>query len=76
MINLMERSMSELSKAVIERDDMLTSEPGSSPFLCNFCEDIKISTTSDFDMQAEIDVCSRCMRIDRSTRFSDFLLVQ
>jgi hypothetical protein len=76
MFNLLEPSMSELSKAVEEREDMLSSTSGNSPFLCNFCEDIKISSDSEFDMQAEIDVCSRCVRIDRSVRFADFLLVQ
>ncbi len=48
-----------------------------SPFLCSFCDDIKISGTGDeFDMQAELDVCQRCVKIDRSLRFADFLLIQ
>ena len=68
--------MSDLSNAVTERDDMLSTTSGNSPFLCNFCEDIKISSDSEFDMQAEIDVCIGCVRIDRSVRFADFLLVQ
>ncbi|MBI5136140.1 MAG: hypothetical protein HZA24_02265 [Nitrospirae bacterium] len=68
--------MSELSRTVVERDAMHGRELSNSPFLCNFCEDIKIPGDSEFDMQAEIDVCSRCVRIDRSVRFADFLLVQ
>lgn len=47
-----------------------------SPFLCSFCEDIKLPTGSDMDMQRELDVCRRCVRIDRSVRFADYLLIQ
>ncbi len=68
--------MSDLSRTVVEWDGSPKSGTESSPFLCEFCEDIKIASNGHFDMQAEIDICSRCMRIDRSVRFSDFLLVQ
>ena len=68
--------MSDLSRTVVERNETPTRETGTSPFLCDFCEDIKIASDGKFDMQAEIDVCARCVTIDRSVRFSDFLLVQ
>ena len=68
--------MSDISRAVFGRSETPTQQAGSSPFLCDFCEDIKIASDGTFDMQAEIDVCARCVRIDRSVRFSDFLLVQ
>ncbi len=68
--------MSDISRTVFERADTPSQSAGSSPFLCDFCEDIKIASNGHFDMQAEIDVCSRCSRIDRSVRFTDFLLVQ
>jgi hypothetical protein len=47
-----------------------------SPFLCNFCEDIKLPAGTDIDMQRELDVCRRCVRIERSVRFADYLLIQ
>ena len=55
---------------------MLSSTSGNSPFLCNFCEDIKISSDSEFDMQAEIDVCSRCVRACEEVQGTFALTVQ
>lgn len=51
-------------------------EEEGTPFLCNFCEDIKLPAGTDIDMQAELDVCRRCVRIERSVRFADYLLIQ
>jgi hypothetical protein len=63
------------SLTITEHDEPYLMDEGS-PFLCNFCEDIKLPAGSDVDMQAELDVCRRCVRIDRSVRFADYLLIQ
>jgi hypothetical protein len=69
-----ERSMRE-PLTITEHDLPPFAEHGS-PFLCSFCEDIKLPAGSDMDMQRELDVCRRCVRIDRSVRFADYLLIQ
>jgi hypothetical protein len=61
---------------ITEDDDLLPFDDHGSPFLCSFCEDIKLPMGSDMDMQRELDVCRRCVRIDRSVRFADYLLIQ
>lgn len=71
---LKERSMRE--PLTITEDDLLPFAEQGSPFLCSFCEDIKLPMGSDVDMQRELDVCRRCVRIDRSVRFADYLLIQ
>ena len=67
--------MSESIMSVAEQEFTSVQE-GESPFLCNFCEDIKIAAGGEFDMQSELDVCQRCVRIDRSVRFADYLIIQ
>ena len=69
-----ERSMRE--PLTITEHDLLPFAEHGSPFLCSFCEDIKLPMGSDMDMQRELDVCRRCVRIDRSVRFADYLLIQ
>lgn len=69
-----ERSMRE--PLTITEDDLPPFAEHGSPFLCTFCEDIKLPMGSDMDMQRELDVCRRCVRIDRSVRFADYLLIQ
>ncbi|MFQ5509031.1 MAG: hypothetical protein ACE5FN_06810 [Leptospirillia bacterium] len=59
-----------------EHDEYPRAVHDETPFLCEFCEDIKIASEDAFDMQSELDVCRRCVRIDRSVRFADFLLIQ
>lgn len=67
--------MAEPESTTFEHEPLFLSEE-ESPFLCSFCEDIDLSAASDFDMQEELDVCRRCVRIDRSVRFADYLLIQ
>ncbi|MDH4228138.1 MAG: hypothetical protein OEW11_00130 [Nitrospirota bacterium] len=66
--------MSEIRN--FEEDRFVPDLATESPFLCNFCEDIQFAADSDLDIQRELDICRKCVRIDRSVRFADFLLIQ
>lgn len=60
----------------IENEQFLPDLSFESPFLCSFCEDIQLEATTDAEVQRALDLCRGCVRIDRSVRFSDYLLIQ
>lgn len=60
----------------IEEEQFLPDLEMESPFLCSFCEDIQLDAVTDDEVQRELDMCRGCVRIDRSVRFSDYLLIQ
>ncbi|MDH5526766.1 MAG: hypothetical protein OEY97_05600 [Nitrospirota bacterium] len=60
----------------IEHEQFLPDLSLESPFLCTFCEDIELDACTDDEVQRELDMCRGCVRIDRSVRFSDYLLIQ